>query len=174
MSKLSDLSTEISTAITLASASVVTVLGRPRMSSSGIVWRPGLIVTSDAGLRRDEHIRVILPDGTVTPATLKGRDPSTDLALLACETGNAAPAAFGSETARLGELIFTVGRTTDTGPIVTLGVISGVSSEWRTWRGAKLDEFVRLDTNIYPTSIGGRGGDEQRGRSGDCGRGTVP
>jgi len=156
MSKLlSDLSSEISSAVSVASSTVVTVLGRPRMSSSGIVWRPGLIVTSDAGLRRDEDIRVLLPDGSSVNATLKGRDPSTDLALLACDTGKTVPAAFSTTTAKLGELVFTVGRTVDTGPIVTMGVVSGVAGEWRTWRGTKLDEFVRLDANIYPTSVGG-------------------
>jgi len=156
MSKLlSDLSSDISSAVSVASSTVVTVLGRPRMSSSGIVWRPGLIVTSDAGLRRDEDIRVLLPDGSSVNATLKGRDPSTDLALLACDTGKTVPAAFSTTTAKLGELVFTVGRTVDTGPIVTMGVVSGVAGEWRTWRGTKLDEFVRLDANIYPTSVGG-------------------
>ena len=156
MSKLlSDLSSEISSAVTVASSTVVSILGRPRMSSSGIVWRPGLVVTSDAGLRRDEDIRVALPDGSTVAATLKGRDPSTDLALLACDTGKTVPAAFTSNAAKLGELIFTVSRTMDTGPIVTMGVVSGVSGEWRTWRGTKLDEFVRLDTSIYPTSVGG-------------------
>jgi S1-C subfamily serine protease len=125
------------------------------MSPSGLIWRQGLVVTSDAALRRDEDIRVLLPDGAVVPATLKGRDPSTDLALLACDTGKSAPASFSGNPAKLGELIFTVGRTVDTGPIVTMGVISGVAAEWRTWRGAKLDEFVRLDASIYPTSVGG-------------------
>jgi S1-C subfamily serine protease len=36
-----------------------------------------------------------------------------------------------------------------------MGIISGVSGEWRTWRGGKLDEFVRLDVSLYPTSTGG-------------------
>lgn len=97
----------------------------------------------------------MLPDGTVVAATLKGRDPSTDLALLACDTGKGVPVVFSKETAKLGGIILTVGRTVDTGPIVTVGVVSGVSSDWRTWRGAKLDEFVRLDASIYATSVGG-------------------
>lgn len=151
----SDLSKELSSAAAVASSTVVTVLGRPRISSSGIVWRPGLVLTSDAGLRRDEDIRVILPDGATRDATIKGRDPSTDLALLACDTANTVPAAFSEHSPKPGELILTVGRTVDTGPIVTGGVVSGVAGEWRTWRGAKLDEFVRLDTSIYATSVGG-------------------
>ncbi len=152
---LSDLSNEISSAAAVAAASVVTVVGRPRVNSSGVVWRPGLVVTSDAGLRRDEEIKVILPTGDAVAATLKGRDSSTDLAVLACDTGAAVPAVFSENTAKPGAIILTVGRTMDTGPIVTVGVVSGVASDWRTWRGAKLDEFVRLDTAIYPTSVGG-------------------
>jgi S1-C subfamily serine protease len=155
MSIFSELSNEISSAATTAAATVVTILGRPRISSSGIVWKPGLVVTSDAGLRREEEIKVTLPDGTTVPATLKGRDGATDLAVLACDTGKTVPAAFSASPAKVGELILTVGRTVDTGPIVTLGVVSGTASEWRTWRGARIDDFVRLDVALYPTSIGG-------------------
>jgi S1-C subfamily serine protease len=36
-----------------------------------------------------------------------------------------------------------------------MGIVSGVSGEWKTWRGGKLDEFVRLDVSVYPTSVGG-------------------
>jgi S1-C subfamily serine protease len=36
-----------------------------------------------------------------------------------------------------------------------MGIISGVSGEWQTWRGGKLDQFVRLDVSVYPTSTGG-------------------
>jgi S1-C subfamily serine protease len=156
MSKLlSDLSQEISSAVAAASSTVVSIVGRPRMSSSGIVWRPGLVVTSDAALRRDEDIRIMLPDGSTTTGVVKGRDPSTDLALIACDTGKTVPAAFSVQAAKPGELILTVGRTADTGPIVTMGVVSGVSTDWRSWRGARLDEFVRLSADIYPTSVGG-------------------
>src|SRR5579862_9192039 len=104
MSIFSELSNEISSAATTAAATVVTILGRPRISSSGIVWKPGLVVTSDAGLRREEEIKVTLPDGTTVPATLKGRDGATDLAVLACDTGKTVPAAFSASPAKVGEL----------------------------------------------------------------------
>ncbi|HCC57900.1 MAG TPA: hypothetical protein DEQ47_11690 [Solibacterales bacterium] len=152
---LSDFSNELASAAGRAAASVVTVHGRPRIASSGIVWRNGLVLTSDAGLRRDEELRVTLPDGKLVTATLKGRDGSTDVALLACDTGTAAPVTFTNATPQPGALILTVGRTAETGPIVTWGVVSGVSGTWQTWRGGKLDQFVRLDTAAYPTSIGG-------------------
>lgn len=134
---LSNLSNELASAAGRAAASVVTVHGRPRITSSGIVWRNGLVLTSSAGLRRDEDLRVMLPDGAVVDATLKGRDGSTDVALLACDTGTAAPVTFTQDAAQPGALILTVGRTVDTGPIVTWGVVSGVSGAWQTWRGGK-------------------------------------
>jgi serine protease Do len=48
-----------------------------------------------------------------------------------------------------------VGRTTNTGPIASFGIISGVAGEWQSWRGGRLDPFVRLDVAVYPTSSGG-------------------
>ncbi len=152
---LSDLSRDTAAAVERISSSVVTVHGRPRLSSSGLVWRQGLVVTSDAALRRDEEIRITLPDGNTVPATLKGRDPSTDLALLACDTGTAVTATFSEAPVKPGHIVLTVGRTSDTGPIVTMGLVSGVSGEWKTWRGGRLDQFVRLDAAVYPTSAGG-------------------
>jgi len=154
---LTALSGELVSIAAKASASVVSIHshGRSRMSPAGIVWRKDLVLTADSTLRRDEGIQVTLPDGTRVPAELKGRDPSTDLALLACDTGGAPPLEFSDQAARLGELIITAGRTTETGPIVTFGMVSGVAGEWQSWRGVKLDEFVRLDVSIYPTSIGG-------------------
>ena len=55
-----------------------------RGSSSGVVWRPGVIVTAEHALRRDEEIQVTLPDGRVVAAELAGRDTLTDLAVMKC------------------------------------------------------------------------------------------
>lgn len=155
MSTLSDLSNDLASAVERASASVVAVHGRPRIPSSGVVWRPGLVLTANAALHFDEDLRVTLPGGDTVPAQLKGRDAATDLALLACETGDATPAAFSRDILKPGHIVLTIGRTVDTGPIATMGVISGVSEEWQTWHGGKLDQFVRLDVSVYPTSAGG-------------------
>ncbi len=68
-----------------AAAFAVAVHTESRGSSSGVVLRPGIIVTADHALHRDEEIHLTLPDGRAVPATLVGRDPSTDLAVLKCE-----------------------------------------------------------------------------------------
>src|ERR1700721_2342803 len=47
------------------------------------------------------------------------------------------------------------GAGSNTGPIASFGIISGVSTEWKTWRGGKIYPFVRLDIAAYPTLSGG-------------------
>jgi S1-C subfamily serine protease len=36
-----------------------------------------------------------------------------------------------------------------------MGILSAVSGEWRTWRGGRLDHYIRLDLTLYPGSDGG-------------------
>jgi len=78
-----------------------------------------LILTSESALRGDEWIRVALHSGQHVRATLKGRDSSTDLAVLACETGVTQAAMFAEGEVKVGQIALTVGRLYDTGPIAT-------------------------------------------------------
>ncbi len=98
----------------------------------------------------------MLPDGRVSTARLRGRDSGTDLAVLETEAAGLRPLEFAGDVAfKAGQLAIAVGRTANTGPIASFGIISGVSGEWKTWRGGKLDPFVRLDISAYPTLSGG-------------------
>jgi S1-C subfamily serine protease len=157
MSKeLIELSNALAQATDRAATSVVAVHTERRGSSSGIVWRSGVIVTAEHALRRDEQIQVTLPDGRDVSATLAGRDPSTDLAVLKCaEAGNAVPE-FG-DVAKLkpGSLTLVVGRTRASGPVAALGVVSLVAPDRRTWTGASLVPYIRLDVGLQPTAVGG-------------------
>jgi len=36
-----------------------------------------------------------------------------------------------------------------------MGIVSAVSGSWRTWRGGRLDHYIRLDLTLYPGSSGG-------------------
>jgi len=141
-----------------AAASVVAVHPETRGSASGVIWRPGVILTSEHTLRRDEEIQLTLPDGRVVPATLAGRDPSTDIAVLKCAEADTAAPLFGDVAAlKPGSLTLVVGRTRASGPVAALGVVSLVTSERRTWTGASLTPYIRLDIGLQPTAIGGAG-----------------
>jgi S1-C subfamily serine protease len=150
------LSNALALAAERAAASVVAVHTGARGSSSGVHWRTGVIVTAEHALRRDEEIRITLPEGRVVPATLAGRDPATDLAVLRTEAGALAAAELApAEPLKVGSLALVVGRTRESGPVAAMGVISLVTLERRTWSGGRLSPYVRLDVGLQPTASGG-------------------
>jgi S1-C subfamily serine protease len=153
---LVNLSTELAGSVEHASASVVAVHARRGVGSSGIVWRDNSILTSSDGIRVEEGIKLVLPDGRTSEARLRGRDWGTDLAVLEADTSGFRPLEFAADTAlRPGQLALAVGRTVNTGPIASFGIVSGVAGEWKTWRGGRIDPFVRVDISAYPTLSGG-------------------
>jgi S1-C subfamily serine protease len=80
---LQDLSDALAATVKTAGSSVVQVEARRRLPASGIIWSSdGVIVTAYHAVERDENISVGLPNGQSVPATLIGRDPTTDLAVL--------------------------------------------------------------------------------------------
>jgi len=154
--ELIDLSNALAETTASAAANVVAVHAEARGSASGVIWRPGTIVTAEHALRGDEEIHVTLPDARVVPATLAGRDPSTDLAVLKCLEATAAVSTLGDATAlKPGSLTLVVGRTRASGPVAALAVVSLVAPERRTWTGAALAPYIRLDVGLQPTAIGG-------------------
>jgi len=150
------LSNELGTIVERASASIVAVHARRGIGSSGILWQDNLILTSAEGVRVEEGIKVLLPDGCVVTAKLRGRDSGTDLAVLEADGVSLPTLEFADDKMlKTGQLALSVGRTLNTGPIASLGIVSGVSGEWKTWRGGKIDPFVRLDISAYSTLSGG-------------------
>lgn len=150
------LSNALAQATDRAAASIVAVHTEVRGSSSGVVWRTGAIVTAEHALRRDEDIQVTLPDGRVVAATPAGRDATTDVAVLKCAEA-VSPVAETAEVSSIkpGSLALVVGRTRASGPVAALGAVSLVASERRTWTGAALTPYVRLDVGLQPTAVGG-------------------
>jgi S1-C subfamily serine protease len=154
--QLITLSNELAAATERTARLVVAVHARPRFSSSGLLWRKGVIVTADHTIRREEEIRVTLPDGRTVAAELVGRDAGTDLAVLKAETADAAiPEEAAPDSIRTGNLVLAVGRSQETGVSAAMGVISNVSGAWHTWRGGRIEQFLRLDVGLYPGASGG-------------------
>src|ERR1017187_1442029 len=106
------LSNELAGAVEKAGRVVVAVNARPRFASSGVLWRPGIVVTAEHAIRRRDEIGITLPDGRTTSATLAGRDAGTDLAVLKLAENGAPAATFGStETLRPGQVVLAIGRS---------------------------------------------------------------
>jgi len=152
--ELAALSTELAAIVERLGPSVVAVDARPRFGSSGVFWRPGVVVTAEHTIRREEEISITLPDGSTVPATLAGSDAGTDIAVLKVESGAPVIARATVDPAP-GHLALALGRSENSGVNATLGIVSAVSGEWRTWRGGRLDRYIRLDLTLYPGSSGG-------------------
>jgi S1-C subfamily serine protease len=156
------LSSESANAIEKVGYAVVAVHGRRRIPASGVHWRSGIVVTADHTLERDEEITVTLPDGGSVAASLAGRDPSTDLAILKIEAPGLSVAEVGDITAlKVGHWVLAVGRTAEGGSRAGLALVGVVGTAWRTWRGGLLDLTVRLDRNLHPNFSGGPTVDHQ-------------
>jgi S1-C subfamily serine protease len=154
---LAALSTELADAVERAGQSVVTVEARRRVPGSGIVWpEGGVIVTADHVLERHEEITVVFAGGERVAATVAGRDPGSDVAILkpASSAGQAAQLA-PADSVRAGNLALAVGRGGEGLPGVSFGIISAVGGSWRTGRGGTLDGYLRADLTLYPGFSGG-------------------
>lgn len=161
---LSELSNEIAAIARAAEAAVVAVQVGAHRWSSGVIWRPGVVVTAERGVRREEDIQVKLTDGRTLKAALAGRDPGSDLAVLKV-AGLEAPAAAipaASGTPQVGALVLVLGRSPNSGLNTSFGIVSAASPAWRTWRGSRLDQYLRLDATVFPGSAGGAVVDVER------------
>jgi S1-C subfamily serine protease len=150
-SPLATLSDALARLVAEAAPSVVGVHSA-RTRSSGFVWRPGLVVTAETALAEDGEIAVATADGASAPATLVGRDPSTDIALLRVDAAQAV-AALAIEPIGVGSLAVVVGAR-DRGTAATLGIVSSSGGAWRSLRGGAIDARIELDAALQRSSEG--------------------
>lgn len=139
-----------------ASKFVVAVYGGRRVAGSGILWRPGIVVTASHMLRRTDDVEVTFGGQTRHKTTLLGRDPGTDVAVLRLENRDSAAPELLSDASKLrvGQLILAVGRSTVGDLAASAGIIARLGAAWQTWRGGKIDSLLRPDVNLYPGQSG--------------------
>ena len=138
-----------------AGAGVVAVAGGGRWPVSGIHWRPGVIVTAEETLERDDGIEVMTADGKIRQAALAGRDPSTDIAVLRFQADGAGVATLGDAASlRAGNLVLALGRH-QRGTIAASGLIAVAGGAWHSRRGGTIDHLIRLDLRLAPSAEGG-------------------
>lgn len=156
-SALANFSNELGGIAEKVGRSVVGVYGRRRRPSSGVVWRKGVVITSEHGLRGVEEITVSTGEDRNFTATLAGRDAGMDLAVLRVGDDIAAPVPeFGdSAELKLGHFVLALGRSWRGNVVASAGILGGVSGPWRTWRGGQIEQHLRLALELYPGFSGG-------------------
>jgi S1-C subfamily serine protease len=150
---LAGFSRALSSAAARAAERVVAVESGGPISISGVIWRTGLVVTAHEGLSGDDEFNVTLPDGTRQRASLVGRDPSTDVALLKLETSNVADWA-AAPLPQVGSLALAIGRG-ENGALSAFGVVAEAGPAWRSMRGGLIDARLVLGLRLSPRLEGG-------------------
>jgi len=145
MQTLKEISSGIAGVVEQAGPSVVRIEAGRRFPGSGIVWAAdGTIVTADHVIEQEDEIRVGLPDGQLVAATLAGRDPGTDLAVLRAQASGLSVPSWSDGAAKVGQLVVALARPGRT-VRARLGIISAVGEAWRTPMGGELDRYLEAD-----------------------------
>lgn len=161
-SSFKNLSGSLADAVEAAAPGVVLVNGRRRFPASGLAIQPGLVLTADHVVEREEGITVQLAGGAEIEAAIAGRDPGSDLALLKLSSEAAVSIRPAAAEARVGELVLALGRPSPAGIQASLGVVSAVRgvariSGRRHRRKVSMsgETYIHTDAIPYPGFSGG-------------------
>jgi S1-C subfamily serine protease len=149
------LSEGLADAVEKGGASTVLVNARPRFPASGTCYAADLILTANHAVERDREISVVLPNASEVKATLVGRDPGSDLALLKLLEPAGLPAEKAPVDGRVGQFVLALGRPTAQTLEATFGVVSTQGGPIQTGSSTLLESYLRTDAIPYPGFSGG-------------------
>jgi S1-C subfamily serine protease len=146
------LSASLAARIAAAAPGIVSIrMGRA--AASGFVWQPGLVVTAEEALPEEGEPVVVLPGGAERRATLAGRDPTTDIALLRLEGEGPAPLPLQAGLPPVGALVQALGAREGL-PLAALGTVAFAGPAWRSLRGGEIDARIELDLTLRAAAEG--------------------
>ncbi len=124
------------------------------LGSGFIIDRDGYIVTNNHVIEKADQITVKLANGEEYDATLVGRDPKTDLALIRIDASSKlTPLELGdSDSLNVGSWVVAVGSPFGLEQTVTAGI---VSAKGRVIGSGPYDDFIQTDASINPGNSGG-------------------
>jgi serine protease DegQ len=150
---LMNLSTQVADIVEAVAPSVVQVRARGR-AASGLVYGPGLVLTTWRVIGRDEHPEVRLADGRLLTAEVAGWDPASRLALLRAQGVDVPPLTPGA-LPRVGHLAIALGRSLSNAITVTTGVVSVIGGPLRTGPRRQVEQVIRTSAPMHDGFAGG-------------------
>merc|ERR1712146_253147 len=124
------------------------------LGSGFIIDKSGYVITNNHVIDNAEKIMVILYDDTSFEATVVGKDPKTDVALLKIDPKNTILKAvkFGnSNDLRVGDWFMAIGNPFGFGGTVTAGIVSARGRNI----GGSYDDYIQTDASINRGNSGG-------------------
>lgn len=152
-SPLAPFSTALSNLAARAAPGIVSIESS-RKRASGIVWKPGLIVTADEAISEDHELSVKRMGGDRVDAKIVGRDPTTDIALLRVDHPSLKPALLEPAAPAVGALALVIGSD-DGETTAAFGIVSRAGASWRSMRGGEIDARIELDMRLRRSAEGG-------------------
>jgi len=126
----------------------------PSLGSGFVISSDGYIVTNNHVVEGVDSIKVAFIDGSELDATIIGRDPKTDIALIQVESSKklfALPLG-DSSAVRPGEWVVAIGNPFGLEHTVTAGI---VSAKHRVIGQGSYDDYIQTDAAINPGNSGG-------------------
>ncbi|MFN3688782.1 S1C family serine protease [Salinarimonas sp.] len=153
-----------------AAPSVVHVFGRAAarpglapgggmQSGTGFVWDgAGHVVTNNHVVAGADRVSVRLADGEIVSATIVGRAPDTDIAVLRLERPSRLPPPLpigSSDDLVVGQATFAIGNPFGLDQTLTTGIVSALQRTLPTGRGREIADVIQTDAAINPGNSGG-------------------
>jgi S1-C subfamily serine protease len=126
-------------------------------TGSGVVIAPdGYILTNDHVVQNANSMTVSLTDGTSLSATLVGKDPASDLAVIRADTAYLSASVLGdSAQLRVGQLVIAMGNPFGFQSTVSTGVVSALGRALRSRRGRLIENIIQHTAPLNPGNSGG-------------------
>ena len=129
----------------------------PAGTGSGfIISSDGFIITNNHVVDAAEQIMVSFTDGRRVNAEIKGKDASTDIAVLKIDdTGLKALQLANSANLQVGQIAVAIGNPMGLQYTVTAGVVSALGRTLRANNGRLIDDVIQTDAALNPGNSGG-------------------
>jgi 2-alkenal reductase len=128
-------------------------------TGTGFVWdAAGNVVTNNHVIQNAAEVVIRLSSGQVMPATIIGRAPNYDLAVLRIDTREPLPAAIPLGSAadlKVGQIAYAIGNPFGLDQSLTMGIISALKRRLPTSGGREISDVIQTDAAVNPGNSGG-------------------
>ncbi len=134
------------------------VIPQTGTGSGFLIDEQGHIITNNHVVEDAKSLEVTLADGTKVPATLVGRDPNNDLAVIKINVPDRTLPVIplgDSGALQIGQLAIAIGNPFGLDRTVTTGVISSLNRSLRAESGREMRGIIQTDAAINPGNSGG-------------------
>jgi S1-C subfamily serine protease len=133
------------------------IIPREGQGSGFIIDTKGYILTNNHVVAKAQKITVTMANGERISATLVGRDPSSDLAVIKIPSRHVNVVAFlgDSDKIRVGQKAIAIGNPFGLSHTLTTGIVSALNRGIRTADGNQIEDLIQTDAAINPGNSGG-------------------